>query len=503
MRSLQHYLVAAISMIGAGCTVDSVTEASDVTAAPKLPKLEITPQPLLLGQGFTVRATNLRRGKTYSLDIVDSVDSNVSSTLVSADSRGVLSHDFASSTIIAEGVYRAVLSTERGKQTVEAAAHEFTVADPSQERVAALSAGIGHMCARLTTGRMLCWGGNWIGQLGRGTMTRDGLPDPASVLAETGAELTGVITMHTGDETPCAVMADGSARCWGWNVNGMLGDGTENDSAVPVRATQRSDYSVVVPSRTATCAITRDREVLCWGNNYFGQLGDGTRTDRNSPAPVTGLSADVVQLAGSEGHYCALHATGTVSCWGWGSSGQLGNGSNATYQTTPVEVSNLQTAVSIGVGQQHSCAVLSSGQLVCWGANDSGQLGDGTTTYRNVPDDVVGLTNVAQVSAGYVHTCARTSDGNVFCFGWDGAGSLGDGGDIYDEVDEQHTPTQVLNLSDAVQITANNGGDFYCALRATGAVSCWGDGFYGQLGPEVLTREWQLAFAPVDIPGLP
>jgi len=183
-----------------------------------------------------------------------------------------------------------------------------------------------------------------------------------------------------------------------------------------------------------------------------------------------GARAHRTRLSTGQQHTCAILDDGTVSCWGHNNFGQLGFGTTTT-RLTPVPVSNLVTAVSIAAASFHTCAVLSlsTGAVRCWGLNDSGQLGNGATTSSSVPVPVSGLTNVVALAAGGVHTCAVRVDGTVWCWG----AAVANG-----SASASSVPVKV-NISGAVSITA--GADHSCALMANSQAKCWGQNSYGQL----------------------
>jgi alpha-tubulin suppressor-like RCC1 family protein len=245
-----------------------------------------------------------------------------------------------------------------------------------------------------------------------------------------------------------------------------------------------------------TCALLSTGAVKCWGSNSYGQLGDGSTTQRTTPVDVSGLSSGVTAISAGYLHSCALLNTGAVKCWGYNAYGQLGDGST-TRRTTPVDVSGLSSGVTaITTSYHHTCALLNTGAVKCWGYNGSGQLGDGTSgTDRLTPVDVSGLSSgVTAISAGYYSTCALLSTGAVKCWGTNTYGQLGDGTSGTNRL----TPVDVSGLSSGV--TAISGGYYYtCALLNTGAVKCWGYNGFGQLGDGSTTQ----SLTPVGVLGIP
>ena len=181
--------------------------------------------------------------------------------------------------------------------------------------------------------------------------------------------------------------------------------------------------------------------VKCWGYNYFGQLGNGSTNSSSSPVSVSGISNAILVSAGVN-HTCAMLSSGAVQCWGYNNSGSLGNGST-TSSSSPVSVSGISNATSVSVGYDYSCAMLSSGAVQCWGWNTYGQLGNGSTTDTSNPVSVIGISSSAtSVSAGDVHSCAVLSSGAVQCWGENGSGQLGNG-----NTTNSQTPVAVTGLN--------------------------------------------------------
>ena len=305
----------------------------------------------------------------------------------------------------------------------------------------------------------------------------------AVLLVATPGMAGPVTAVAAGAFHTCALTSGGGVMCWGLNGNGQLGDGTTTQRLAPVAVIGLSSGVTAVAAGTHhTCAVTSGGGVSCWGDNIYGQLGDGTTTQRLTPVAVSGLSSGVTAVAMGTYHTCAVTSVGGVWCWGYGATGQMGDGTT-TERHTPVAVSGLSSGVTaVAAGAYHTCAVTSGGGVWCWGDNGNGQLGDNTTTQRHTPVAVSGLSSgVTAVAAGAYHTCARTSGGGVWCWGLNGNGQLGDG-----TTTPRLTLGAVSGLSSGV--TAITAGYFHtCAVTSGGGLSCWGDNFYGQLGDGTTT----------------
>ena len=252
-------------------------------------------------------------------------------------------------------------------------------------KAAAIAAGELHTCALTSGGGVKCWGGNGVGQLGDGTTIQRHAPVAVSGPA------SGVAALAAGEEHTCALTSAGGVKCWGDNESGELGDGTTMDRYIPVAVSGLASGVVAISAGALhTCALTGAGGVTCLGGNDFGQLGDGTTTERHAPVAASGLASGVAAISAGGGHTCALTSAGGVKCWGDNGSGQLGDGTT-TQRDTPVDVSGLATGVAaITAGGAHTCALTSAGGVKCWGDNNFGQLGDGTTTERHRPVEVLG-----------------------------------------------------------------------------------------------------------------
>jgi alpha-tubulin suppressor-like RCC1 family protein len=311
----------------------------------------------------------------------------------------------------------------------------------------------------------------------------------AGTLSPYGA---GQATLGVGHAHSCALPATGGVACWGWNYWGQLGDGTTTNRATHTPVPGLSGVVAISLGYGHSCALTTVGGVKCWGNNDYGQLGDGTTTTRRNPVAVTGLASGVVAIAAGHLHSCALTSVGAVKCWGRNDSGQLGDGTTST-RLSPVAVAHLSSGViAVSAGTDYTCAVTSAGGAKCWGVNDSGQLGDGTDWGRSTPVAVSGLSSgVVSVEAGWSHSCALTKAGAVKCWGSNNSGQLGNG-----QPAASFVPVAVSGLSSGV-VAITAGGSFGCALKGDGALWCWGENQYGQVGDRTITDRP----TPVSVPG--
>jgi len=389
-----------------------------------------------------------------------------------------------------------------------------------------VNAGYYHSCALGTSGQVSCWGYNQYGQLGAGdTISRGSWIYDMGVnlpLVNFGSGKTAV-ALTTGYQSNCAILNDGSVKCWGYNGYGQLGVG---DTATRGTAANHMGDSLPAVSlgtgRTAvkvaagslhTCALLDDHSIKCWGYNYYGELGQGdgqTRGDvagelgDNLPAIDLGSGAIPVAITAGYTHTCALLTNGQVKCWGYNGYGQLGLGDTNSRGDNPnemgdnlpaVDLGSGHPAVAIAAGESHTCAVLDNGQVKCWGYNAYGQLGIGDQIQRgdnsnemgdNLPAVDLGSGRTAKsVTASTYVSCAILDNGQVKCWGYNGYGTLGIGdtnthGDGPNEMGNYLPPVSLGSGRSARSISA--GAMHVCALLDNFAIKCWGNNSYMQLG---------------------
>ncbi len=361
-----------------------------------------------------------------------------------------------------------------------------------------ITAGYDHTCARLDDGTVRCWGSASSGQLGYGNTDKIGDNEtPGSVgPVNLGAGRTAT-AITTGANHTCALLDNGTVRCWGPSLEGQLGYGNtdtigdnETPAAVgPVNLGAGRTATAITTGGAHTCALLDDASVRCWGFGGNGQLGYGNTADigdNETPASVgpvnLGAGRTATAISAGDIHTCALLDDGTVRCWGYGMFGALGYGNTADIgdnetpgSVGPVNLGAGRTATAVTAGSTHTCALLDNGTVRCWGNGGNGRLGYGNTdtigdneTPGSVgPVNLGGGRTAAAVTAGGAHTCALLDNGTVRCWGNGFSGQLGYGNT--DTIGDNETPATagpvdlgagrtvlVDNDSDEVATTADN-----------------------------------------------
>jgi alpha-tubulin suppressor-like RCC1 family protein len=317
-----------------------------------------------------------------------------------------------------------------------------------------LAASTYHLCARKADGSLWCWGKNDHGQVGDGTMAPNA-PAPVRV----SALGTDVVEVAVGYDHACARKKDGTLWCWGLNDVGQLGNGTKTDSPTPVQVTALgTGVTHVTTGWHHTCAIKTDASLWCWGERLDGKPGaDGTYVATTPFAIDAPAGTGVVEVSGGYQHTCARKTDGSVYCWGANNYGQLGNGTLTTQPPTPIAVADLSGVAEVRVGSYRSCARKTDGTVWCWGQF----TGDGTNTIRTRPVRVSYTTvGFSQIALGGDVACAARADGSLACWGL--------------------SPVEQSSLADVAQVAV--GIDVTCVRKRDSSIWCWGANRFGELG---------------------
>lgn len=336
----------------------------------------------------------------------------------------------------------------------------------------AITGGWFHTCL-LDAGQMWCWGDGTSGQLGDGGNLQSDVP--VQVMG-----LPGPATQITAAQTHSCAISMGDAYCWGDGANGRLGNGDTNPRLSPTRVSglPAGQVTAISAGHEFTCAIAAGTG-YCWGLNDTGQLGDGTGMQQLTPVPVARLPTGAAAIDAGEDHACAT-AGGQVYCWGHDDNGALGSGANIGSSDVAVQVVNTAAADLVTIAGWHACT-LAAGAVACWGTGDNGELGDGNSASTNSPVPVLGhQTGVTAVYAAggpadLDATCA-IQNGVVSCWGLNQFGRLGDG-----TTQARDSPVSVVGLPGEARDVAG-GMDHFCAAMVDDSVWCWGRGNSGQLG---------------------
>ena len=359
---------------------------------------------------------------------------------------------------LGNGEIRVDFTTDFGSSiAVQATALEET-------NIRSVSAGHQFSCALLMDRTIKCWGLNRNGQLGMGIAGGTSNP-PVQVV-----EVENATSVVTGYRYACALLANRTAKCWGNNRHGQLGNGVKGgpDESFPTPvtvggATPLEDIKSISIHGERTCVLLTDKTARCWGANNYGQLGNGEPDNAPILNPVTVLESvggaalgDIKSISLGFYHTCALLEDKTARCWGANNYGQLGNGDGTILQKTiPVPVFEIDNAISIIAGRAHTCAVLEDKTARCWGFNNTEQLGAGASSDRIASPVVVvelitdadgittasALEDIKSILPGENHTCALLENGTARCWGNNRYGQLGNG--IQDSENGEY-PTPVL-----------------------------------------------------------
>jgi hypothetical protein len=365
----------------------------------------------------------------------------------------------------------------------------------------ALAAGTWGACAVIAGSSLQCWGDNSLREFGVSNAT---LGLPGATVPTPTAVFPGVIVSRIGNSTGqgfCGLMSSGW-QCWGRDIGAMTGGSSGANSRAPGPIDGGVNFGEANFGRTTGCGVSVDHVGYCWGLNQQGEVGSASVAIGSTATIATAVDggSQFATIIPGWTNTCGLTLDGTAYCWGTNTSGQLGTGStDADKHLSPERVKTNEKFTQLSVGPSHACGVTRAHALLCWGRNETGQLGDGTTVSRGTPMPVAGSLKFSHVEAGdYIlsspdpatlsalgvvtpgiqagasHTCALTDEGTPYCWGWNGAGQLGDGTRT-----DRYTPTRV---NGGLALTSLSLGDYFsCGMRGN-AVWCWGANEVGEAG---------------------
>ena len=350
---------------------------------------------------------------------------------------------------------------------------------PAGQVFTSIAAGANHTCANSTTG-VTCWGSNSGSQVG--TDRSAIVATPALTLASGGATANVITAVAAGSLHSCAIV-NGGVQCWGTNSVGVLGTNVAVFSTLPVPSLPLAPgigSSVVSVGRDSACAKSTPSSLMCWGSNTNGKLGDGGLVpESNVPVDVALAPSGLIGLGLSvwDRHSCAV-VNGGVQCWGANDSGQLGNNS-IVDSPTPVEAIPASSNIFlVGTGNTHTCAVTFTGIVFCWGANNAGQFGNGNNVPSRFPVLAINFgAPVGYLSARGGHTCVVIG-GGVKC--WGNNSNLQLGVTVVNGFSHSTVPVDAIPPGSIAQSVA--AGNAHTCAAINGGVKCWGSNSAGQLG---------------------
>ncbi len=348
-----------------------------------------------------------------------------------------------------------------------------------------LVSGEYHTCALTNAGNVYCWGSNVDGQLGNGTNTKS--LTPVEVLNPAGtAPLSGIVALSAGQAFACALTGTGTVYCWGADQSGQLGNGTTNDNGLnlPVQVTGLTNAVTIASGHYHTCAVTTAGAAMCWGDNDEGELGT-QETNTDTPMQVTGLTSGVADVTAGSYFSCAVMTDSSAMCWGINA---LGAGPSTSGSFTPVSVLNpagtapLTGVLEVNGGYSDACAIMTDQTALCWGQNQDGEVGNGTNVNQSLPVQVTAVGSSTALS-----NVTQIGAGEYFTCVMVSSGAIqcagSNGfGQLSDGNFTSEETWQAASGLTGVPIELAAGFDQACVVLPAGGASCWGSDINGELG---------------------
>ena len=518
--------VFASGTLGYTSSVSNATTGITVTPTVTHPAATVKVNGVGVASGVASASIPLAVGSNVIAVLVTAQDNNFSSTYTVSVTRAVLNATFASATTVpctlanftspanvvnlalayapSAGTNLMVVRnaglgfiTGRFSNWAQGQVVILPYSNDSYRFVANYYGGSGNdLVLQWADNRAYTWGSNSLGQLGDNDSASSSVPVAVTTSGVLGNKT--IVSLAVGSSHSVALCSDGTIAAWGNDTYGQLGDGTNNNSNVPVAVTASGVLSgqtvvAVAAGFNHSLALCADGTVVAWGMNSAGQLGNGSNTSSNVPVAVTKtgalLNKTVVAIAAGYNHSLARCADGTVVTWGNNAYGQLGNNST-TNSNVPVDITtsgelNGRTVIYLVGGSDHSIGLCSDGSLVSWGRNNYGQLGNDSTVNSSIPvvvdaSDVLAGKAITAIATGGWHTLALCSDGTLAAFGRNNNGQLGNNSTADSGVAVNVNLSGVLANKTITAIGGSNAHSL--APCADGTLAAWGSNNNGQLG---------------------
>ena len=470
--------------------VNDAKAHATVVVAYAVNRVVVTPGTLnvLAGDTVQITATALDAngvpvpGTIYTFTPLDPTTASVTRTGNTTARALFLKAGAARIDVRADDQVGSAIGTVQAKQFISAPA----AGAPSGALV--MDAGEDATCGLLPFGRGYCFGREGLLGVAKDTSCfNDSGPSEACTLVPLRiAGSLNLTSLSVGGSVACATSGDKHIYCWGDQTYGQLGNGVSatGTSVVPTLVLGPSGTSFVAVSAGGThaCALDVSGKAYCWGQDSVYQLGNGERFRVNSttPIPVSGGLNFAMITAGGR-HTCALTDDGSAYCWGSNARGQVAAGNVGDTLDIPALIAGGTKFTMLSAGESHTCGITTAGAALCWGANDSGQLGNNSTADSNSPVAVTGGLLFKFISAGRSNTCGVTTAGAVYCWGANGYGQIGNGSL---DAGPFKSPTAVQPVAGVTFAAVAVGYRHACAVGANAAY-CWGSNVFGALGNEL------------------